>query len=352
MYLIEFFILTHKMKILLIYPAVEYHKNKYFSHIFDNFFYRFLETNITFQVLAAVTPKEHSVEVINDRLEKIDFDRKVDLVGLTTFTMTVQRAYEIADEFRRREVKVVLGGWHVSALPDEALQHADSIIIGEAEKIWPQLLNDFEKNKLKRIYQQEEIVNLDSIPFLTKPERTKYKISPFIQSIEATRGCPNCCNFCSISGSKFGRVYRTKSINKIIQEIQNIPEKFITFCDASLTINPSYSKQLFHEMKDLNKKFLCEGNVNILSKDDDFLNLAAEAGCIFWCVGLESISQETLTDIGKRTNKVENYASAIKKIHNYGMAVKGSFIFGFDTDGPDVFEKTLEVINHMERDPA
>jgi radical SAM superfamily enzyme YgiQ (UPF0313 family) len=266
--------------------------------------------------------------------------------------VTAPRAYEIADEFRKRGVKVVLGGWHISAMPDEALLHADSIIIGEAEDLWPQLLDDFENNKLKRIYTQNKSVDLNVIPYLTKIERERYKTSPFIQTVEATRGCPNCCNFCSISNNKFGRVYRTKSIPKIIDEMSCIPEKLLNFCDSSLTINPNYSKQLFKAMKNLNKKFFCEGNVNILGQDEEFLKLAAEAGCVSWCIGFESILQETINNIGKRTNKVMNYASAIKKIHDHGMSIKGSFIFGFDTDPPDIFDTTLESINFLELDTA
>lgn len=133
------------MKILLIYPSLSKDNTKHLSLVPNNFFYKLLDTNSTFQVIAAVTPKKHSVEIINDRFKKINFENDVDLVGLTAFTMTAPRAYEIADEFRQRGVKVVLGGWHISALPEEALQHADSIVIGEAEDIWMQLLEDLEK---------------------------------------------------------------------------------------------------------------------------------------------------------------------------------------------------------------
>lgn len=203
---------------------------------------------------------------------------------------------------------------------------------------------------MKPIYEQTKSADLNSIPSLTKKDRERYKINPIMQSIEATRGCPNCCNFCSISSSKFGRVYRTRPINKIIEEIQCISQKVIQFCDSSLTINPSYTKQLFYEMRDLNKKFLCEGNVHILAKDEELLKLAANAGCVHWCIGFESVSEETLKNIGKKTNKVEDYAATVKKIHKYGMGVKGSFIVGFDTDGPNVFETTLEAITFMDLD--
>jgi radical SAM superfamily enzyme YgiQ (UPF0313 family) len=297
-----------------------------------------------------VTPKKHSIKIQSEYLTKIDFDSDVDLVGITAFTVTAPRAYEIADEFKRRGVEVVLGGWHVSALPNEGLEHAISVIVGEAENIWPQLLNDLENDKLKRIYRQKEPVDLNSIPLLTKLERKRYNISPFVQTIEASRGCPYNCTFCSISNNEFGRVYRTKSINKIITEIQSIPEKLLNFCDPSLTLNPSYTKQLFHEMRGLNKKFFCEGNVNILAVDEELLKLASEAGCLSWCIGFESVSQETLVNMGKEINKIEKYASTTKKIHDYGMCVKGSFVLGFDTDGPNVFDSTLEAIRLLNLD--
>jgi radical SAM superfamily enzyme YgiQ (UPF0313 family) len=338
------------MNILLIYPSLQAYDNKQFSSILDKIFYKFIDLNSAFHALAAVTPKYHKIKIINEQGTKIDFDINVDLVGITGFTMTITRAYEIAEIFRNKGVKVVLGGWHVSALPDEAMKHADSIIIGEAENTWPQLLKDLENNNLKKVYKQKKLVKLNSFCYITKKERIQYKTNPFVQPIEASRGCPNRCNFCSISNSKFGRIYRTKPIINVINEIQTIPEKFLNFCDSSLTINPKYSKELFKEMKGLNKKFFCEGNANILNKDEELLNLAAEAGCISWCVGFESISQETLNRIGKKINRVNNYASMIKKIHNYGMSVKGSLILGFDSDNLSIFDKTLEVLNILELD--
>jgi len=302
------------------------------------------------QTLAAVTPKNHTIKMVDEAIEKVDFDSDVDLVAMTTFTRSAPRAYEIADEFRKRGKKVVLGGYHVSALPEEAIQHADSVVIGEGEDSFPQLLKDLEKKELKPFYEQEKPVNLEKVPLLTQKERMLYKSSSFSQSIQISKGCPVGCNFCAISYMKFGNIHRTRSIENVIREIKTIPEKIISFADPSLTTNPKYTKQLFREMKGLNKIFACEGNANILARDDELLKLASEAGCVSWYVGFESICQETVDSIGKSTNKVENYKTVIKKLHDYDMRVEAAFMFGFDTDKPDIFDKTIDTIQNWELD--
>jgi len=333
------------MEILFINPwLVKSGKHSLFSKLFSS------NNDLICQTLAAVTPKNHSIKMVDEAIENIDFDLDVDLVALTTFTRTAPRSYEIADEFRKRNKKVVLGGWHVTALPEEAKQHADSVVIGEGENAFPQLLKDLEKNELKPFYEQEKPVDLDKIPLITEKERILYKSSNFSQSIQISKGCPVGCNFCSISNMKFGNIHRTRSIENVMKEMRTIPEKIISFADPSLTINPRYTKQLFKEMKGLNKIFACEGNANILGRDDELLKLAADAGCVSWYVGFESICQETVDSIGKSTNKVENYKNVIKKIHDYGMRIEAAFMFGFDTDTPDIFNKTSDTIQDWELD--
>jgi radical SAM superfamily enzyme YgiQ (UPF0313 family) len=318
------------------------------SSLFNNLFSS--GDDLICQTLAAVTPKNHTMEMVDEAVEKVDFDTDVDLVAITTFTRSAPRAYEIADEFRKRGKKVVLGGYHVSALPNEAIKHADSIVIGEGEDSFPKLLKDLEKKELKPFYEQEKPVDLDKVPILSQKERMLYKSSSFTQSIQISKGCPVGCIFCSISYMKFGNIHRTRSIENVIQEMKTIPEKIISFADPSLTTNPKYTKQLFREMRGLNKIFGCEGNANILGRDDELLKLAAEAGCLSWYIGFESISQETIDSIGKSTNKVENYKNIIKKVHDYGMRVETAFMFGFDTDKLDVFTKTIDTIKDWEID--
>lgn len=333
------------MKILFINPwAVK--RSKSFFNRFD----KASGDNLVCLTLVAVTPKKHSISMVNDAVEEIDFDSDADLIAMTTLTRSAPRAYQIADEFRKRGKTVVLGGWHASALPQEAKQHADSVVIGEAEETWPRVVADFEKKELKPFYEQETPVDLDSIPILTREERDRYKLGSFFQNVEITKGCPTGCNFCSISYRKFGNMHRTRSIENAIKELESISQRFIIFSDASLTINPAYTKKLFKEMKGLNKIFICEGNANILARDEELLKLAADAGCIYWYVGFESINQETVNSMKKSTNKVENYKNVIKKVHDYGMCLEAALMFGFDSDKPDVFKTTLDVIQKWDID--
>ncbi|MCD6469129.1 MAG: B12-binding domain-containing radical SAM protein [Thermoplasmata archaeon] len=310
---------------------------------------RYIPSPLSLAILAALTPEIHSVKIIDERFENINFNRFYDLVGISCCTFNATRSYQIADEFRKRGTTVVLGGAHASALPEEAKQHADSVVIGEAEETWPQLLKDFEKGKLKPFYRQTRPVNPDTIP---KPKRDILYKNSKIVPVQATRGCPYSCEFCSVGTSPLSGVFRCRPIESVIEEISEIKEKNIVFHDASLTILPNYTKQLFKEMKNLNKRFICEGNINVLSRDKELIKLAGEAGCLEWEVGFESISQATIDQIGKKTNRVEKYADTIKNIRDNGMEVLGSFIFGFDTDTKETFNQTINEIYRMRLNKA
>ncbi len=326
------------MKILLIQPRI---KNN-ISYI-DRLLSRFsIFPPFTLQQIEALTPEKHVVDIVDENRNKIKFSGEYDLVGITCFTSNAFRAYEIADEFRKRNVKVVLGGYHPSALPEEAKQHADAVLIGEAEEIWNQILKDAENDALKNFYIGEP-ANIDDIPY---SKRRNFSLTA---SVQATRGCPNGCEFCALSKME-GRKYRKRKIEKIIEEISQIKQKAIIFYDASLTIDISFTKELFKKMKELNKKFACFGNANML-KDEEFLEVAREAGCMLWSIGFESISQETIDKLGKRY-RVKEYPEIIKKIREHNMAVIGSFIFGFDNDTPSVFKATIEEIQNWELDSA
>jgi len=298
-----------------------------------------LRKPLTFSILAALTPKKHSVEIVEGNLGNINFNKKYDLVGITFTTLYAHLAYEIADKFRRYGMPVVLGGWHPSALPDEAKQHADSVVIGEAEETWPQLLRDAEIRKLKPFYISKQPVDPKLIPH---PCNIYSKLA--ISGVQATRGCPYGCEFCAITNMKFRRVFRMREIDDVIEEIRSHPGKLFNFQDSSMTINVEYTKQLFRKIKGMNKRFYANGNVNTLGKDDELLKLASEAGCTRWYIGFESICQESIDSVGKKTNKVREYTSAIKKIHDHGMIIMGSFVFGFDYDTMDIFEKTDEFV--------
>jgi radical SAM superfamily enzyme YgiQ (UPF0313 family) len=327
------------MNILLIMP----HPNPKRS-IFSKFQY----PSLTLQQIAGITPPEHNVNIIDERYEDIDFSKNYDLVGISCLTYNAKRGYEISKIFREKGIPVIFGGYHASLLPEEVKKHCDSVVIGEAELTWPILLKDIQKGKLKPLYIPDRIVKSEEIP------QARHDIgvyTPFFEAIQATRGCPTGCEFCAMNIVE-GKVFRARPVENVIEEMNKIRANRIFFSDASLTVNPKYSKKLFKEMSSLNKKFDCFGNINVISRDDEFLKLSREAGVIKWYLGIESISQENINQAGKGTNKVENYAKAIKKIKDYGMTVTGFFIFGLDHDTPEIFEKTLEAIYKWNLDEA
>lgn len=330
------------MKILLVNPAPsQIYNNK---NILSETLLNLAPTSLSILILASLVPNSYLVRIIDERYERINFDEDYDIIGISCYTYNVLRGYQIADEFRQKGKKVVLGGWHPSSLPSEAKCHADSVVIGEAEEIWPQLLKDFENGKLKPFYKQEHSVDPKIIP-MARRDLTYKKIKN--ASLQATRGCPVGCEFCSLGTMDLIKLFRPRPIENVIEEIESIKQKNIVFNDPSLTIDPKYTKLLFKEMRTFNKKFICDGNINVLSKDDELLKLASEAGCLEWEIGFESVSQQVIKSIGKKTNIVEEYKRGIKKINDYGMDVLGCFIFGFDTDTAKTFTDTIDEINRI-----
>ena len=336
------------MKILLVFPRVEHgqtsirDKGSWSALLFGN-------PIITLPHLAAITPEKHDVKIVNENYNDIDFDADVDLVGITCYTMTAPRVYEIADEFRRRDKTVVLGGYHPTAMPEEAKQHADSIILGMAEASWPKLIKDFEKGKLKPIYERDYDFDMADVPPI---RRDLIVINPILGAVQWTRGCINKCEFCAI-GSFCDHGVMRRPIKNVVEEIKQMPNKLFIFHDPHLTSSPRYAKELFKEMirQKVGKSWLANGTTNVLGKiDDEFLDLARKAGCLEWFVGFESVSQKALDSIKKTHNKVENFRKIIKRLHKHEMTVQGGIIFGFDEDTPDIFDLTLEKMYEFEID--
>ena len=296
--------------------------------------------------IAATTPKEHTVKVI-ERSEDISLDEKCDAVHIHFKTGTALKAYNLADDFRKKGRIVILSGSHASALPDEAKFHADSVIVGSAENLWPILLSDLEKSRLKPFYKTKSNESYITPINFSIPSDLR-----LMGIVEATRGCPYKCDFCQGSNVVYGSVFRTRVVEEVVEEIKSLPQKIVFFCDASMTIDVPYSKLLFKRMKGLDKKFICEGNVDVLAKDEELLRISHEAGCIEWTVGFESFAQKTLDGVHKKTNKIEDFYSAVKKVHKYKMSILGNFIFGFDDDKPDVFDFTEKNLARLGLDSA
>jgi len=334
------------MNILLVFPKVEY------THVESKKGKELLNkimgeaVSLTLPQVAAATPKEYHVTIIDENYEKLNFNDDIDLVGITCLTMAATRAYEIADEFRSRGVPVILGGNHPTALPEEAKKHANSVVIGEAEITWPLLLKDFEKGQLKAFYTTKQKFSPELIP---EPRRDLINRKIFADGLLIKRGCPNRCEFCTIS-SLYSQGVRP--LKNVIREINNISSKNIFIYDSNLTWHMKYNRQLFEELKQFNKRWQANGTINILGKNDEFLELAKEIDLFNWFIGFESVSQKSLNCINKKHNKVEDFGTVVKKVKSYGMVIVGSFIFGFDEDTPDIFDATLKAVNDWEIEMA
>jgi radical SAM superfamily enzyme YgiQ (UPF0313 family) len=333
------------MKILLVYPQPQKRDHSLSTKIQKTFF---SNTISSFQALGNVTPAEHSLKILDERFEKINVEDDYDLIGISAMTYQAPRAYAIADEFIKKGKQVVLGGWHPSAMPQEAKHHATALVMGEGEEVWPRLLQDAERGVLQPLYRQEQAIDFSSVPFARTSKRNLTIAAP----IEATRGCPYGCAFCAITNSAGYGTFHVKSVERVIAEIQSIPQKYLLFNDASLTIDVGYTKRLFEQMAPLHKKFYCFGNAHTLIRDDELLRLAHEAGCISWSIGFDSISQQSIHSIGKRSNVVDEYKAVIQKIHDFGMNVAGSFMFGFDSDTLGIFDETSDFVCDSDIDSA
>lgn len=298
--------------------------------------------------LAAVTPPQHTVKVLNERYEQIHFSTPYDVVLINYVTSTAPRAYAIADHFRSKGTPVILSGFHASGLPQEAQQHADSVLIGRNELTWRTILEDIENHRLQPVYHAPPYSPTTVLP------ATTITLPGFMMTaaVEATRGCPYHCEFCPETNIPGGNRFFKRPVEQVIAEIKDSPQRFLMFYDTSLTIDPAYTKELFTQMKGVRKRFFCNGNADVLADDPELVRLSKEAGCLAWLIGFESISQNTLDAVGKTTNTVDTYIQAVHNIHANHMVVIGDFMFGFDTDTPDVFTKTLNVINELQIDVA
>jgi len=291
--------------------------------------------------VAALTPPDWNVVIADARVAPIDFNQKVDLVGITGYTAEIPSTYTIADEFRKRGVPVVLGGVHVSALPSEALEHADAVIIGEAEGVWEKLLADFAAGAMQSTYRSEKFCSMEQMK-IPRRDLLNRKMYTSFNSLQATRGCPFDCDFCAVTGV-FGRKFRTRPVEDVLNEIRTFDTRDFLFADDNICGKPDYAKELFRQLIPLNKKWGGQTSITI-AKDDELLNLYAKSGGRYAFIGIESLSQKNLQDINKSWNKAIDYEQAIRKIHRAGINIIGSFIFGLDDDEPFVFRHTFDFI--------
>jgi radical SAM superfamily enzyme YgiQ (UPF0313 family) len=299
----------------------------------------FKPAQLTMPFIAACTPPEFEVEIHDEIVAPLDLD-KIDgeVVGITAVTPFAPRAYALAKELRARGQKVVMGGPHASALPEEAARHVDAVVVGEGDVLWPQALRDFQRGALRSIYRNERPVPLENLPRprwdLTNPR--SYVVP---QVVQATRGCPFTCEFCSLRTVFPG--YRTRPVRDVIREVEQIPYKDVVFWDDNIIGSTTWAKEFFRELKPLGKRWYSQATITI-ARNKELVRLAGASGCGGLFVGLESFSAASLKETNKAFNRVERYRQDVRLLADNGICTMSGLIFGFDEDTTSVFRETLD----------
>ncbi|MGB2769831.1 MAG: radical SAM protein [Candidatus Zixiibacteriota bacterium] len=315
------------MKILLLAPSLSKGRS------------RFLRMpQLTLGVISALTPPEIEVDVVEEEIDQIDFDKHYDLVGISCMTTSAPRAYQLSSAFRKNGAKVVLGGIHPTVMPEEAIAHCDCVVMGEAEGCWRELIHDFKQNRLKKFYRS---FNSDlakfPIPRLNQ-NKTPFNVTP----IFCSRGCPYDCEFCSVT-DMYGKKMRHRRVRDIVKEIVTRESKKFFFLDDNIMGDVRFATELFMALSDLKIRWVGQASIS-LSKNKALLKLAQRSGCAGLFIGLESVSPENLKRLRKTPDNASDYGQAIDMIRGEGILLHASLVFGFDHDDNSIFEKTLEFL--------
>ena len=334
---------TKKLKILMIQPTL-----MRLSGVPVQAKKRLIMTMVT-PYLAGLTPLTDDVVVVDDKVQKIPFEGNFDLVAITTTTGSANRAYEISRKFRERKIPVVMGGFHSTLHPADTLLHADSVVVGEAENVWGELLDDCRRGKIKSLYKAEQPSDMKSLP---RPryellDLSRYRIH--MMPIQATRGCNYHCDFCEVPVVYDG-AYRMRPVEDIVEEIRQQKKIMginqFQFIDDQLTGKHAFARELFKALNPLDIKWSCLWTLNT-NHDEELLDLAIDAGCIHVNIGMESINQANLNDIHKKQNHVKDYIDLLKAMEKRRLFYSLNLMFGLDHDTPDVFPATLDFLEKV-----
>lgn len=287
--------------------------------------------------LKALTPPDIETCLFDDRIEAIDYSVDVDLVAITVETYTASRAYQIAAKFKQRNIPVVMGGYHVTALPDEAVQYADCVIVGNAESVWKTMLADFQSGKLQERYDVER----GGIPLM--PDRSIYGAKKYLplSLIETGRGCPNHCEFCAITCFYYAK-YIPRPIEDIVAEIEQAKNKFVFFVDDNLSADREHLMSLCRAITPLKIKWTSQVSLAV-AKDDELLKTMKKSGCQVLLIGFESLDQKNLDQMNKSWNyQMGERDEFVRKMHKAGIGIYATFVFGFDADAVETFDDTIK----------
>ncbi len=333
------------MKILLIAPSSGPWRLVGRRRFFNGRTFRF--SLLSLLSVAAETPSWATVQIVDEQLEGIPWDADADLVGITCMTALAPRAYEIAGVFRQRGIPVVLGGMHPSFQPKEALRHAEAVVVGEAEGVWPRVVEDAAAGRLSGIYRSKGPVDLTNLKPLPR-HLLRGAGYATLQAVQATRGCPHQCRFCSVSAFH-GGVFRKRPVVDVVSEIEALPERFFIFVDDNLTAEREYARELFEALIPLRKRWMTQSTLAI-AEDTGLVELASQAGCMGIFAGLETFSEGNLASVEKSFNQARTYRDKVAYLHSRGIGVEAGIVFGFDGDRPDVFSRTLKLLDEIQVD--
>ncbi len=293
-------------------------------------------------VLAALTPKDVEVVLYDDRMEKIPFDEETDLVAITVETFTARRAYEISAEYRKRGVKVLIGGMHVKLIPEEVIEHCDSIIIGDAEPVWEEMINDLLNHQLKQRYEGIQ-PTCPQQNIITRRDLFEGKGYLPITLLQFSRGCNHRCNFCA-SSVYFHAKHYCRPVEDVIKEIQSQKRKFLFFVDDNIVCNREKAKELFRALIPLKVHWVSQGSIDML-KDEELMRLMVKSGCLGLVIGFESINPESIEQMNKSSNKTGSgnlYESEIKQLRKWGLQTWAAFTVGHDADTVESIRATCD----------
>jgi radical SAM superfamily enzyme YgiQ (UPF0313 family) len=301
---------------------------------------------LTLTTLAALAPPELDVQfqLIDEGTRDVPLDLDVDMVGMTVITGSAPRAYELASHYRGRGIKVVLGGPHVTLLPDEAQRHADAICTGYADRAWPELLRDFARGELKPRYVQTPDLDLAGLPFARRELFSKRDY--LTQAVfEATRSCAHDCEFC-VAPAAWGRKQLQKPVGDVVADIKQFGARRLIFIDLNLISDRNYARELFTALVPLKIRWFGL-STSLIGRDPDLMDLMARSGCAGLLIGFETMSKGALGEIGKKFNDPTLYRSLVADLHRHRISIQGCFVFGNDHDDLDVFERTAEFVNDV-----
>lgn len=303
---------------------------------------------LTMPLLAAYTPAHWHVTHTDEIVQSVRFDLPFDLVGITCNTPAAPHAYRLALSYRERGIAVVFGGPHATLMPEEAAKHCDSVVIGEGELIWPDLLADFERGSLKPIYRSCQLPSLKGMP---APRWDLIRGRAYGRGVTiATRGCPFACDYCTIP-AMYQRRMRYRPVQEVAQEVAHMPGRALIFWDDNIGASRSYAKQLFEAIRPLGRWWTSQCTADV-AEDEEFLTLARDSGCKALFLGFETISQLSLDCANKRHNQAQYYRDVVDKFHRYGIAVQAGIVFGFDHDDRSIFRRTVDFYRLIGLDSA